>query len=40
MQERDVSVTAEHVKTEVLAEVSFTISEKDPALRVTRAVAD
>jgi hypothetical protein len=33
-QERDASVTAEFVKAEVLA------SEKDPALRVMKAVAD
>jgi hypothetical protein len=39
-QERDASVTAEFVKAEVLAEVSFTMSEKDPALRVMKAVAD
>jgi hypothetical protein len=39
-QEREASVTAEYVKTEVLAKVSFTMSEKNPALRVTKAVAD
>jgi hypothetical protein len=39
-QESDASVTAEFVKTEVLAKVSFTMSEKDPALRVMKAVAD
>jgi hypothetical protein len=39
-QERDVSVTTEYVKAEVLAKVSFTMSEKDLALRVTKAVAD
>jgi uncharacterized membrane protein YgcG len=39
-QERDASVTAEFVKAEVLAKVSFTMSEKDPALRVMKAVAD
>jgi hypothetical protein len=39
-QERDASVTADYVKAEVLAKVSFTMSEKDPELRVTRAVAD
>jgi hypothetical protein len=39
-QERSASVTAEYVKTEVLAKVSFTLSENDPALRVTKAVAD
>jgi hypothetical protein len=31
---------AEYVKVEVLAIVSFTMSEKDPALRVTKAIAD
>jgi hypothetical protein len=39
-QERDASVTAEFVKAEVLAKVTFAMSEKDPALRVTKAVAD
>jgi hypothetical protein len=39
-QERDASVTAEYVKAEVLAKVSYTMSEKYPALRVTKAVAD
>jgi hypothetical protein len=39
-QERDASVTAEFVKAEVLAKVTFSISEKDPALRVMKAVAD
>jgi hypothetical protein len=39
-QERSASVTAEYVKAEVLAKVSFTMSEKDPAQRVTKAVAD
>jgi uncharacterized protein (UPF0305 family) len=39
-QERSASVTAAYVKAEVLAKVSFTMSEKDPALRVTKAVAD
>jgi hypothetical protein len=39
-QERSASVTADCVKAEVLAEVSFAMSEKDPALRVKRAVAD
>jgi hypothetical protein len=38
MQERSASVTAEHVKTEVLAKVSIAMSEKDPAIRVTKAV--
>jgi hypothetical protein len=35
-KEREASVTAEFVKAEVLAEVSFTMSEKYPALRVTK----
>jgi hypothetical protein len=39
-QERDASVTAELVKAEVLAKVTFAMSEKDPALRVMKAVAD
>jgi hypothetical protein len=39
-QEPDASVTAEYVTAEVLAKVSFTMSEKNPALRVTKAVAD
>jgi hypothetical protein len=39
-QERSASVTAEYVKAEVLANVSFNMSEKGPALRVTKAVAD
>jgi hypothetical protein len=39
-QEISASVTAEFVRAEVLAKVSFTISEKDPALRGTKAVAD
>jgi hypothetical protein len=39
-QERSASVTARNVKAEVLAKVSFTMSEKDPALRVTKAVSD
>jgi hypothetical protein len=39
-QERDASVTAEFVKAEVLAKVSFAMSDKDPALRVMKAVAD
>jgi hypothetical protein len=33
-QERDASFTAEFVKAEVLAKVTFAISEKDPALCV------
>jgi hypothetical protein len=32
-QEISASVTAEYVKAKVLAKVSFTMSEKDPALR-------
>jgi hypothetical protein len=39
-QEREASVTAEFVKAEVLAKVTFAMSEKDPALRVMKAVAD
>jgi hypothetical protein len=39
-QKRDASVMAVYVKSEVLAKVSFTMSEKDPALCVTKAVAD
>jgi hypothetical protein len=39
-QERDASVTAEFVKAEVLAKVTFAMSEKDSALRVMKAVAD
>jgi hypothetical protein len=39
-QECDASVRAEFVKAEVLAKVTFAMSEKDPALRVTKAVAD
>jgi hypothetical protein len=39
-EERDASVTAEFVKAEVLANVSFAISAKDPALRVTKPIAD
>jgi hypothetical protein len=39
-QEIYASFTAENVKSEELAKVSFTISERDPALRVTKAVAD
>jgi hypothetical protein len=39
-QERDAFVTAEFVKAKVLAKVTFAISEKDPALRVMKAVAD
>jgi hypothetical protein len=39
-QERFASITAEYVNAEVLAKVSINTSEKDPALRVTRVVAD
>jgi hypothetical protein len=39
-QEREASVTAEFVKAEVQAKVTFAMSEKDPALRVMKAVAD
>jgi hypothetical protein len=39
-KERDASVTAEFVKAEVLAKVTFAMSEKDPTLRVMKAVAD
>jgi hypothetical protein len=39
-QVRSAAVTAEYFKAEVLAKVSFTMSERDPALRVTKAVAD
>jgi hypothetical protein len=39
-QKRDASVTAEFVKAEELAKVTLTISEKDPALRVMKALAD
>jgi hypothetical protein len=38
-QERDASVTAEFVKAEVLAKVTFAMSKNDPALRVMKAVA-
>jgi hypothetical protein len=39
-QTRYASVTAEFVKAEVLTQVTFAMSEKDPALRVMKAVAD
>jgi hypothetical protein len=39
-QERDASVTAEFVKAEVLAKVTFAMSENDPALRVMKIVAE
>jgi hypothetical protein len=38
-QERDASVTAEFVKAELLAKVTFAMSEKDLALRIMKAVA-
>jgi hypothetical protein len=40
IQERDASLTAEFVKTGVLETISLAMSEKDPALRVMKAVAD
>jgi hypothetical protein len=39
-QERDASGTAEFVKAEVLAKVTFAMSEKDTTLCVMKAVAD
>jgi hypothetical protein len=39
-QEHDASFTAEFVKAEVLAKVTFAMSEKYPSLRVMKAVAD
>jgi hypothetical protein len=39
-QERDASVTAEYVKAEVLAKLAFAMSEKDPSLRIMKAVAE
>jgi hypothetical protein len=39
-QERDASVTAEFVKVDLLATVTFAMLEKNPALRVMKAVAD
>jgi hypothetical protein len=39
-QESDASITAEILKAEVLAKVTFAMSEKDPALRAMKAVAD
>jgi hypothetical protein len=39
-QERNASFTAEFVRAEVLAKVSFVMLEKDPAFRVMKAVAD
>jgi hypothetical protein len=40
IRKSDASVMTEFVKAEVLAKVSFTTSEEDPALRVTKAVSD
>jgi hypothetical protein len=40
VQERHESVTTEYVTADVLAKVSFPMSEKDPALLFTKAVAD
>jgi hypothetical protein len=39
-QDQDAPVTVDFFRAEVLERMSFTMSEKDPALRVTRAVAD
>jgi hypothetical protein len=39
-QERDASFTAEFVKAEVLAKVTFAMSENESALRGMKAVAD
>jgi hypothetical protein len=39
-QERDASVTAEFVKAEVLAKVTFAMLEKDPVLRIMKAAAE
>jgi hypothetical protein len=39
-QELNASVTAEYFKAKVLTKVTFAIPEKDPALRVMKAVAD
>jgi hypothetical protein len=39
-QGRGASATNEFVKADVLAKVSFIMSEKDPELHVTKAVAD
>jgi hypothetical protein len=39
-KESDAFVTAEFVKAEVLAKVTFAMSEKDPALCVIKAIAD
>jgi hypothetical protein len=37
-QKLDASITAEFVKADVLAKVTFAMSEKDPSLRVMKAV--
>jgi hypothetical protein len=39
-QESDASVTFEYLKADVLAKVTFAMSEKDPSLRDMKAVAD
>jgi hypothetical protein len=39
-QERDASVTADFVKAEVLAKMTFAMSEKDRALRLLKAVSE
>jgi hypothetical protein len=39
-QERDASVTAEFVKAEVLAKVTFSMPGKDPALGAMKAVVN
>jgi hypothetical protein len=40
LRKSNASVTVEFVRAEVPAKMSFTMSKKDPALRVTKAVAD
>jgi hypothetical protein len=39
-KDRDASVTAEFFKAKLLAKVSIIMSEKNPALRVTKVIAD
>jgi hypothetical protein len=39
-RESDAPITADFVKAEVLAKVTFAMSEKDPALRVMKAFSD
>jgi hypothetical protein len=39
-QELVASVTADYVKAEVLAKVTFALSEKNPALLIMKAVSD